>query len=137
MSLLFVDSSAWSLAFRRDHREEGPVVDRLRTAIEGGEDLAATGLVLQELLQGFVRPASADAILERFASVDLVVPTRDDHVHAADIRNRCRRNGVQTSTVDALLAALCIDRGYTMLSADSDFLHIAAHVPLECWQPAA
>ncbi len=137
MTPLFVDSSTWSLAFRRDQPHEGPIVGRLRSALEHGEDLAATGLVLQEVLQGFVRPKTADAILERFGAVELLAPTRDDHVHAADIRNRCRRNGVQVSTVDALLAALCIDRGYTMLSADQDFLHIAAHVPLACWQPAA
>lgn len=135
MSPLFVDSSAWSLAFRRDRQDEGPVVGRLRAALMDEEDLASTGLVLQEVLQGFVRPSSVDAILSRFNAVDLVAPTRNDHVHAADIRNRCRRAGVQVTTIDAVLAAICIDRGFTMLSADQDFVHIARHVPLSCWSP--
>ena len=112
-------------------------MQRLRQALADGEDVAATGLVLQELLQGFGRPKSAEAIIERFAAVQMVHPTVADHVHAADIRNRCRRAGVHVSTVDALLAALCIDRGLTMLSADQDFAHIARHVPLDRWVPAA
>lgn len=135
MTGLFVDTSAWSLMFRRDRPERRPVARRLEDAIAREEDLASTGLVLQELLQGFVRQETADVIIERFTAVDLVNPSRDDHVHAADIRNRCRRAGVQVSTVDAVLTALCIDRGLTMLSNDRDFTHIARHVPLECWQP--
>lgn len=65
------------------------------------------------------------------------MPTTEDHIHAADLRNRCRRVGVQASTIDSLLAALCIDRGLTMLTADGDFAHLARHVPLDVWEPAA
>lgn len=137
MTPLFVDSSSWSLLFRRDGGTRHPTAARLERAIRGGEDIVATGLVLQEVLQGFPRPATVRSIVERFTSVELLVPTRHDHLHAAEIRNRCRRSGVQLGTVDALLAALCIDRGYLMLTADEDFHRAAGHVPLLCWQPAA
>lgn len=132
---LFVDTSVWSLAFRRDTPSGTPEVDRLREALERQEELFATGLVLQELLQGFSGPKARDAILARFAAVPLIVPTREDHVDAADLRNACRRRGVQLGTVDALLAGLCVRRDLVMLSADRDFERAARHVPLRLWRP--
>ena len=53
---LFVDRSVWSLALRRDATSSQPEVAALRVALEGGEALLTTGLVLQELLQGFAGP---------------------------------------------------------------------------------
>lgn len=132
---LFVDTSVWSLAFRRDAPGDTPEPDRLREALASREGVYTTGIVLQELLQGFRGPTARDAILERFASLPMIVPERDDHVAAADIRNTCRRHGVQLATVDALLAQLCLHHDLELLTADGDFLHAARHVPLRIWQP--
>jgi predicted nucleic acid-binding protein len=89
--------------------------------------------VLQELLQGFSGPTALAQILQRFSALPLLVPDRDDHIRAADVRNTCRRAGVQIGTIDALLAQLCIRHGLTMLSTDNDFSRIAAHCPLKLW----
>ena len=35
--------------------------------------------------------------------------------------HRCRRKGVQTGTIDALLAALCVRHELMMLTMDKDF----------------
>ena len=51
MSLL-VDTSVWSLALRRDTPPDGVEVRALRSALEQGESVVCTGLILQELLQG-------------------------------------------------------------------------------------
>jgi predicted nucleic acid-binding protein len=48
---LFVDTSVRSLAFRRDAPAAVKEVRELVRAIEAGEELITTGLVLQELLQ--------------------------------------------------------------------------------------
>lgn len=53
---LFVDASGWTLAFRRDSLGGVPEVRRLGDALLGGEAVCATGLVLQELLQGWSGP---------------------------------------------------------------------------------
>jgi len=53
---LLVDTSVWSLAFRRDAPASGPEVLALRAAIDGGDAIVTTGMVLQELLQGFAGP---------------------------------------------------------------------------------
>lgn len=131
-----MDTSIWSLALRRDSPASSREVRALVQAIESGETLLTTGLVLQELLQGFSGPRSRDQILDRFSSVPLLVPDRDDHVRAAELRNHCRRNGVQVGTIDALLAQLCIRHDLTMLTADKDFRGIADHSTLKLWNPA-
>jgi predicted nucleic acid-binding protein len=130
---LFVDTSVWSLALRRDSPASSPEVRTLVRAIENGETLLTTGLVLQELLQGFSGPKSRDQILDRFSSVPLLVPDRDDHVRAAELRNDCRRNGVQIGTIDALLAQLCIRHDLTMLTTNKDFRRIADQAALKLW----
>jgi predicted nucleic acid-binding protein len=128
---LFVDTSVWSLALRRDPPGSNPEVRVLVRAIEGGETLLTTGLVLQELLQGFSGPKSRDRILDRFSAVPLLAPDRDDHIRAAELRNSCRRNGVQIGTIDALLAQLCIRHDLTMLTTDGDFKRIADYSALK------
>ena len=132
--MLLVDTTVWSLALRRDAPEPGVLVDRLSLALHEG-DVATTGLVAQELLQGFHGPTQAPVVLDIIRSAAWLIPTLDDHVEAAAIRNRCRRQGVQVTTVDALLAALSIRRGIELLTADQDFTHIARLTDLRVWRP--
>jgi predicted nucleic acid-binding protein len=130
---LFIDTSVWSLALRRDVPAPRPEVKALVRAIQSGQTLLTTGLVLQELLQGFTGPKDREQILDRFSSVPLLVPSRDDHVRAAELRNQCRRSGVQVGTIDALLAQLCIRYDLTILTTDRDFVRIADHSTLKLW----
>jgi predicted nucleic acid-binding protein len=130
---LFVDTSVWSLAFRRDAPASANETRELVRAIEAGEELVTTGLVLQELLQGFSGPRNRALILDRFAALPLLVPDRRDHVAAAELRNKCRRGGIQIGTIDALLAQLCLRHDLTMLTTDSDFTAIAPHCALKLW----
>jgi predicted nucleic acid-binding protein len=134
---LLVDTSVWSLAFRRDADSNAPHVGALRTALGGAETVVTTGLVLQELLQGFTGPRDHRDIVARFAALALVIPDRDDHIDAADLRNRCRRAGVQVGTIDALLAQLCIRHELQLLTTDHDFTLAARHCPLQVWKPGA
>lgn len=105
---LFVDTSVWSLAFRRDRPPDVAEVEALRDALTSGALVVSTGLILQELLQGFAGPRQRDDLLRRFRSLRMVWPNRVDHVEAAGIKNGCRQRGVQLGTVDALFAALCV-----------------------------
>lgn len=132
---LFVDTSVWSLALRRDVNTAEPAVDRLRQALLTGEGVFTTGLVMQELLQGFKGPKARDAIVERFGALPLVAPDRIDHIEAADLRNACRRNGIQVGTIDALLAQLCRRHDLAMLTTDRDFGLMTQHVDLRLWAP--
>ena len=132
---LFVDTSVWSLALRRDRPEDRPEVERLGRALEDGEGVFTTGLVLQELLQGFAGPRARDRILERFAALPLLAPDREDHVRAAELRNACRREGLALGSIDALLAELCVRHGLVMLTTDADFARVASRHTLRVWAP--
>ena len=131
---LFVDTSVWSLAFRRDAPDDCAQVTTLKRALEEGETIVTTGLVLQELLQGFSGPKARILILEHFSAVPLLAPDRDDYIEAAALRNSCRRAGAQAGTIDALIAHLCIRHGLTLLSTDLDLENIAKHTELRVWR---
>ena len=130
---LLVDTSVWSLAFRRDADAAEPEVHQLKEALLGSEVVVTTGLVLQELLQGFAGPKAQTQIVERFAALPLLQPDRDDQISAAALRNTCRQAGVQIGTIDALLAQLCIRHDLTLLTTDKDFTLAAKHCPLRVW----
>jgi len=108
----------------------------LRHALEGGETIVATGLVLQELLQGFAGPRARKDIIDRFAALPLVTPDRQVHIDAADLRNRCRRAGLQIGTIDAVIAQLCIHHQLKLLTTDNDFVLAARYCDLRVWREA-
>jgi predicted nucleic acid-binding protein len=130
-----VDTSVWSLAFRRDTESLTPQVAALQGALSGGESVVTTGLILQELLQGFSGARARKDLVQRFAALPLLVPDRRDYIDAADLRNLCRRSGVRLGTIDALLAQLCIRHDLAMLTTDGDFLLAAEHCTLKVWKP--
>ena len=130
---LFVDTSVWSLALRRGVPPDHPAVTRLGEALTRGEPVFSTGLILQELLQGFRGPRAAESIIERFSALPCITPGRADHIEAAYLRNACRRRGIQIGTIDALLASLCITHEFVMLSTDRDFAGVAQWAPLSLW----
>jgi predicted nucleic acid-binding protein len=129
---IFVDTSVWSLALRRDTPPEVVELEELKRALTSGT-VISTGIVLQELLQGFSRPKAHQQIIQRFGSLPLVVPNRKDHIDAAELQIKCRRRGVHAATIDALLAQLCIRHELTLLTTDKDFRAISRIVPLRAW----
>jgi len=129
---VLVDTSVWSLALRRDRPANSPAVAELTTALES-DLVVTTGIIEQELLQGFLPERTQAEIRRRFSALAAVQPTRTDHVAAADLRNACRRAGVQLGTIDALIAQLCIAHDLELLSTDRDFVHASHHCGLRLW----
>lgn len=131
---ILVDTSVWSLALRRDGDAKEPEVQALKDALLGDDTVVTTGLVLQELLQGFAGPKAQTQIVQRFTALPLLQPDRDDHAAAAGIRNICRRAGIQIGTIDAVLAQLCIRHELALLTTDKDFTLASRHCPLHIWK---
>ena len=131
----FIDTNVFMYAVGGPH----PLRERARGllfgAVEEGERLATSAEVLQELLQGFSGPRAREQIIERFSALPLLVPDRRDHIEAAELRNTCRRKGLQVGTVDALLAQLCVRHGLLMLTTDRDFHQAARLIGLRVWTP--
>lgn len=105
----------------------------LHQVLLGPSQVYTTGLIVQELLQGFAGPRNRDRLLAHINALLSISPDRTDHIEAADIRNTCRRHGVQIGTVDALLIQLCRRHGLTLLSTDRDFQHAQPFVAFKLW----
>lgn len=134
---LLVDTSVWSLAYRRDAATGAPEVAELRRALLNRESVVSTGMILLELLRGFVPRRAQETILAAFEHLEMIEPSRDDYIEAAGLANICRRAGVQIGSVDALIAQLAVSREHLLLTADKDFHHAAAHIGLRVWRPTA
>lgn len=132
---LLVDTSVWSLALRRDANLQAPEVVALRDALLGSVQVFSTGLVLQELLQGFAGPKAREVIIETFTGLPFIEPGRQDHIEAAEIRNTCRRHGVQIGTIDALLIQLSLKHDLQFLTTDNDFRLASVHIEFKLWAP--
>ena len=130
---LLVDPSVASLALRWDAEQAVPEVAALRDALLGAAQVFTTGLVFQELLQGFAGPKDRARLVDRLSALAYLQPDRDDHIDAAELRNAFRRRGVQLGTIDALLIQLCRRHDLVLLSTDRDFQGAAKHVEFRCW----
>ena len=74
---------------------------------------------------------------ERTKKAAVTKALREFIARREQLRNVCRRSGVQVGTIDALLAQLCIRHELTMLTTDADFTHKEARCglrgPLAAW----
>jgi len=127
---VFVDTSVWSHALRRSPPSRAPEVEYLESYLQRGDLVATTGVVLQELLQGFNGPKAKEAIIREFSSLPMITPNAEDHIEAAELRNRCRSKEVQIGTIDALIAQLCIRHELPLLTTDQDFGAVSRICPL-------
>jgi len=127
---VLVDTSVWSLALRSDAPPDVKEVQILARSLERQDVLFSTGIIVQELLQGFKGPKQRERLIEQFSTLPLIVPDLHDHIAAAAIQTTCRRKGVQINTIDALLAQLAIEHDLEFLTTDGDFVLMSRHVPL-------
>ena len=132
---ILVDTNVWSLALRREPGTPPPEVVLLDKCLERSDVIVTTGLILQELLQGFHGPTQGRTIIREFSLLPVIMPEVEDHIESAALRNHCRRHGVQVGTIDALIARLSIRHGLHLLTADKDLQAMAHHCPLSLLRP--
>jgi len=105
----------------------GDLVDRLldeRRAV-------LCGVVEMELLHG-LRTRETSMVARLFQALRYEETRRNDFAMAGHILSRLTRRGITIPATDALVAALCIRNGLSLLSTDHHFDHIdgLARVPL-------
>jgi predicted nucleic acid-binding protein len=127
--VILPDSSAWIEVQRATC---SPADIRLTAAIESGEHLATTGLVMLEVLAG-ARDESQARDLRRmlYRCTFLRLQEPPDHEAAAALYRACRRAGKTIRKLpDCLIAAVAIRTEAELLHQDGDFDAIALHSPL-------
>ena len=130
---IIVDTDVWSEGLRRPPVEASPERLILADLIQDNQ-VQMIGCIRQEILQGLRDQAQ----FERLRSAILVFPDRmvfsSEYELAATFYNTCRRNGVQGSGTDFLIAACSVTWGLPILTKDKDFARYAKHLPLKLVQ---
>jgi predicted nucleic acid-binding protein len=119
---LLVDTSVWSLALRRKNiaslsPDEQKLRAKLVQAIQDGR-VAMLGLLRQELLSGIKEKAQFETVRAALNPYLDEPITTADHEYAAQVYNQCRDQGVEAGTVDILICAVALRRGWEVFSSD-------------------
>jgi predicted nucleic acid-binding protein len=131
---VLVDTSVWSLAFRRASQRADPYAEELADLVREGR-VVMIAAIRQELLSG-VRDAKQFATLRDHlrAFQDLALET-EDFEQAAEFYNKCRAKGIQGSSIDFLICAVAVRRQLSILTTDRDFTSYARVLPLQLHEP--
>lgn len=128
---LVVDTSVWSLVLRRPRvDEDDPHVRAFRRHLESGDGMFLIGNILQELLDGLRSVKQFDRLLALLDPYPLLALDRQIYVVAARLQSVCRSKGVNAGSIDFLIAAVCCQHGFPLLTADKDFSRIAVYCDL-------
>ena len=105
---------------------------RLRSALEAGDDLACTDVIVMEILAGARDDADRDWLRRLLYGLEfLAVDGPADYEQAAELYRLCRSHGETPRKLsDCLIAAVAIRNEAALLCEDADFETIARHTPL-------
>lgn len=125
--MLLVDSSVWIDLAQGVPSEAARFVG----ARDEAEELATTGIIVQEVLQGARTERLYEALRERFeAMLQLEPDGLATYALAAQLYRRARSRGITVRKPnDCLIAALALEHGATLVHNDRDFLAIAQVAP--------
>ena len=136
---VIVDTSAWSLAFRRKSRKQANAGERrvLDDLVELLRERRGKmlGTVRQELLSGIRDELQFQRLRERLRTYPDIDLQTADYEEAASLWNKCRRVGIVASLTDFLICAVAIRRQYAILTTDKDFGRFAKILPIRLHQP--
>jgi tRNA(fMet)-specific endonuclease VapC len=99
------------------------ILERLRTALRGGDDVAISSIVLSELVYGAEHGSRRDHGLQRLDTflagpVSVVDFDAEDAVESGRVREELARVGRPIGPYDVLIAAQARRRGATLITAN-------------------
>lgn len=131
---VLVDTSVWSLAFRRDAPRGTAEEQELRELVGEGRVLML-GAIRQELLSGIRRAEQFKRVQERLRAFPDLPLSEADYEEAASCFNRCRSRGVEGSNTDFLMCAVALRRRAAILTMDGDFPRLARILKVKLHEP--
>ena len=125
--MLLVDSSVWIDV------ERGIASDATRflAGREEIDEIATTGIICQEVLQGVKSDSLYERLRERFWAMLILEPRElSTYEIAAQLHRRARQKGLTIrSPNDCLIAAIALEHGALLIHNDRDFLALAEVEP--------
>ncbi|WP_374667815.1 PIN domain nuclease [Ramlibacter sp.] len=125
--MLLVDSSVWIDAHRGAQTES----TRFIASRDEVDELAVTGLIVQEVLQGVTSDRAFDHLFAMFTGLTVLEPQGlATHRLAAQLYRRARSAGFTIrKPTDCLIAALALEQDALLVHNDRDFLFLAQVEP--------
>ena len=129
--MIVVDTSVWIAHFRD---EASAAVTKLR-AMANPSDIIVGDIILLECLQGARDAAHAAQLEAALRAFQIEVMLGDQPaVEAARLYRALRALGqTPRKTIDVIIGAFCIRRGYQLLHQDRDFEPMSAHLGLRAY----
>jgi predicted nucleic acid-binding protein len=127
---VLVDTSIWSLVFRRQLR----IVDRATIELASlirGKRAFLIGPIRQELLSGIRETVQFEAVRDSLRPFPDLPIHEPDYEEAALFYNRCRARGIQGSNTDFLVCAVAARLSMSILTTDRDFEAYANLLPIK------
>lgn len=137
---ILVDTSTWSLAFRRkkgtrDAWENKSLSEIIELIREGRAVII--GPIRQEILSGISEESQFEELREKLKVFEDMQLTVEDYELAAKFFNQCRRKGVQGSHIDFLICAAANRRNIPIFTMDQDFNLYSEHIDISLHSPRA
>lgn len=129
---ILVDTSVWSIAFRRKSRSpmEEVAVRELDDLVLDGR-AAIIGPIRQELLSGISKHNQYVGLRDELRAFEDIELTQAHYETAAEMSNECRRHGVQGSPIDFLICAAARHADIPVFTLDGDFERYKHHAHIK------
>ncbi len=127
--MILVDTSVWIDFFAG---RDLPHVAKLEQSILDNEDLALSGIILTEILQGIPDDTTYRRVRHYLSALIMLPMPESVFVRAADIYRKLRKQGITIrKTNDCIIAATALERHCQLLHTDKDFAPIQESYPLK------
>lgn len=115
--MILVDTSVWIRSVKSYGRQERAVLDALTVR----DELATTGLVIAEVLQGAASEERYREWNDTLAGSHFFADSRDTWQRAGRLSYELRRQGLATGLSDLLVAMVALENDLEIYAIDSDF----------------
>jgi len=129
---VLVDTSVWSLAFRRAGEIDHPAALTLKSLIMDGR-AAMIGPIRQEILSGVKVHKQFVSLRNGLRAFPDIALNTEDYEEASRSFNLCRSKGIQGSNTDFLICAVAARREMPILTTDKDFYQFAKLLPIDIY----
>ena len=132
MKFVLVDTSVWSLAFRkkRPDSNDKKLIEYLTFLIRN-RYAVMIGPIRQEILSGISDESTFRKLKEALKAFPDFEITTDDYEQAAAYYNICRSNGIQGSHIDYLICSVAHNNDFLIFTLDKDFKNYRKYIGIE------
>ena len=132
MKFVLVDTSVWSLAFRkkRSDSNDKKLIEYLTFLIRN-RYAVMIGPIRQEILSGISDKNTFRKLKEALKAFSDFEITTDDYEQPAAYYNICRSNGIQGSHIDYLICSVAHNNDFLIFTLDKDFKNYRNYIDME------